>query len=53
VVDDGVMQPVDGRPPFRIGEHSTAAAAVHGRGTSRVPQTVTVLDAVEPQPVTT
>jgi hypothetical protein len=52
VVDDGVMQPVDGRPPFGIGEHG-GAAAVHGRGTIRVPQTVTVLDPVEPQPVTT
>jgi hypothetical protein len=52
VVDDGVMQPVDGRPLFRIGERG-GGAAVHGRRTIRVPQTVTVLDAVEPQPVTT
>ena len=46
------MQPVDGRPPFGIGEHG-GVAAVHGRRTIRVLETVTVVDAVEPQPVTT
>jgi hypothetical protein len=51
VVDDGVMHPVHGRPPLRIGEHG--GAAVHGRRPRRMPQTVTVLDAVERQPVTT
>ena len=58
-LDDGVMEPVDGRPPLGIGEHSTGAAAVRARGISGiigtipVPHTVTVLDAVELQPVTT
>jgi hypothetical protein len=51
VVDDGMMQPVDGRPPLRVGEHG--GAAVHGRRPITAPQNVTVLDAVEPQPVTT
>jgi hypothetical protein len=52
MVDDGVMQPVDRRPPLRVGEHGYAAT-VHGRRPITAPQTVTVLDAVEPQPVTT